>query len=207
MKELNSDQIRFLKEHNIHPKYVFNAEGLSKSEYRIIMKELNKLIAYNVSPCQKGEHTLRTRSGHCCQCNTSTIAYQKRNDSAGIVYIAGTLNGQLIKIGFSKALEVREESLNRTKYAGFNDWKILYALKSEKAGQIETKSNSLLHQYNFSTDYKHDGNWHDSSETYKCAYSKAKEFVEKAYTHIIGNVLIERNSLTKEYEFRNIKRQ
>jgi hypothetical protein len=52
MADLTSDQIRFLKEQNIHPKYVFNAEGLSRSEYRIIMKELNKLIAYNVSPCQ-----------------------------------------------------------------------------------------------------------------------------------------------------------
>ncbi len=206
MIELNSDQIQFLKEHQIHPKYLFNAEGLSKSEYRVYMKELNKLIAYNVSPCQKEGHTLRTRSGHCCQCNTATIAYQKRNDSGGIVYIAGSLSGELIKIGFSKAVEVREESLNRTKYAGFSDWKLLYALKSEKAGQIETKSNSLLHKYSFSTDYNHDGNWHDSSETYKCAYSKAKEFVETAFKLINNNVSIERNSLTKEYEFRNLKR-
>ena len=206
MAGLTSDQIIFLKEQDIHLKYVFDAEGLSKSEYRVIMKELNKQFAYNVSPCRKKGHTLKTRSGHCCQCNTARIGFQKRNDSAGIVYIAGTLTGELIKIGFSKAVEVRAESLIRTKYAGFNDWKILYALKSENAGRIETKSNSLLHDYAFSADYEHDGHWQDSSETYHCAYSKAKQFVEKAYKLENYKVDIEKNSPTKEYEFRNLKK-
>ena len=200
MTGLTSEQIRFLEEQNIHPKYVFNADGLSKSEYRVIMKELNKLVAYNVSPCQKEGHTLRTRSGHCCQCNTATIGFQKRNDSAGILYIAGTLTG------VSKAIEVRAESLNRTKYAGFSDWKILYALKSENAGRIETKSNSLLHKYAFSSDYEHDGHWQDSIETYHCAYSKAKEFVEKAVKSENYKIAIERNSATDKYEFRNLNK-
>ena len=206
MAGLTSDQIRFLKEQKIHPKYVFDAEGLSKSEYRVIMKELNKLVAYNVTPCQKEGHTLRTRSGHCCQCNTATLGFQKRNDSGGIVYIAGTLTGELVKIGFSKAVEVRAESLNRTKYAGFNDWKVLYALKSKNAGRIETKANSLLHEYAFSVDYEHDGHWQDSYETYHCAYSKAKEFVEKAYQSENYEIEIERNSPTEKYEFRNLKK-
>ena len=206
MAGLTSEQIRFLKEQDIHPKYVFNAEGLSKSEYRVIMKELNKLVAYNVSACQKEGHTLRTRSGHCCQCNTKTIAFQKRNDSAGIVYIAGSLTGEVVKIGFSKAVEIRAVSLNRSKYAGFNDWKIIYALKSKDAGRIETKSNSLLREYSYSLDYEHDGHWQDSHETYHCAYSKAKEFVEKAYREEKYKIEIERNSPTNEYEFSNLKK-
>lgn len=206
MAGLTFEQIRFLKEQNIHPKYVFDAEGLSKSEYRVIMKELNKLIAYNVSPCQREGHTLRTRSGHCCQCNTAAIGFQKRNDSAGIVYIAGTLVGEVVKIGFSKAVEVRSESLNRTKYAGFQDWKVLYALRSDNAGRIENKANSLLHQYALSTGYHHDGHWVDSSETYHCAYSKAKEFIERVYLSEGYQVDIERKSSTKEYEFKNLKK-
>lgn len=206
MPGLTGDQIRFLKEQNIHPKYVFDAQGLSKSEYRMIMKELNKLIAYNVTPCQQEGHTLRTRSGHCCQCDTAKIAFMKRNDSAGIVYIAGSLSGQVIKIGFSKAVEVRAESLNRTKYAGFNDWEILYALSSKDAGRIETKSNSLLHKYAYSLDYEHDGHWQDSYETYHCALSKAKEFVKKIYQDENYEIEIERNSVTGKYEFRNLKK-
>ena len=206
MAELTSDQIRFLKEQKIHPKFVFNAQGLSKTDYRVIMKELNKMIAFNVTPCKKEGHTLRTRSGHCCQCDTAKIAFQKRNDSAGIVYIAGSLTGEVVKIGFSKAVEIRTESLNRTKYAGFNDWKILYALKSNDAGKIETKSNSLLHEYAFSLDYEHDGHWQDSHETYHCAYSKAKGFVEKAYKTEKYSIEIELNSPTEKYEFRNLKK-
>jgi hypothetical protein len=206
MKGLTSDQIRFLKEQNIHPKFVFDAEGLSKPEYRLIMKELNMLIAYNVSPCQQEGHTMRTRSGHCCQCNTAAIGFQKRNDSAGIVYIAGTKFGQLIKIGFTKAVEIRSESLNRTKYAGFNDWEILFAIRSENAGRIENKANSLLRSYAYPKDYLHDDHWQNSYETYSCAYSKAKELVEIAYSIEKYQVEIEKNSLTTHYEFRNLKK-
>ena len=206
MADLTSDQIRFLKEQNILPKYVFDAQGFSQSEYRVIMKELNKLIAYNVTPCRQEGHTLRTRTGHCCQCDTAKIEFLRRNDSSGIVYIAGSLIGQVIKIGFSKAVEVRAESLNRTKYAYFNDWKILYALKSMDAGRIETKSNSLLHDYAYLLDYEHDGHWQDSYETYHCSYSKAKEFVEKAYRDENYVVEIELNSTTDKYEFRNLKK-
>ena len=107
---------------------------------------------------------------------------------------------------YMQAVEVREESLNRTKYAGFNDWKILYALKSKNAGRIETKANSLLHEYAFSVDYEHDGHWQDSYETYHCAYSKAKEFVEKAFQSENYEIKIEKNSPTEKYEFRNLKK-
>lgn len=206
MEELTQEQLDFLKAQNIHLKYVFNAKGLSKSDYRVIMKELNKLVAYNVAPCQKDGHTLRTRSGHCCQCNTANIEFQKRNDSAGIVYIAASKLGQLVKIGFSKAVEVRAKSLNTTKYAGFYDWEILYAIKSDNAGRIETKSNSLLREYAFSLNYDHDNHWQDSHETYHCSYSKARQLVEKAIQDLGCKFVIERNVTTDNYEFKNLRR-
>lgn len=204
MAELTNEQIRFLKEQKIDPKFVFNAEGLNRTQYRAIMKDLNKLVAYNTPPCKKEGHTLKTRSGHCCQCNTAVLGFQKRNDSAGIVYIAGSLKSRIIKVGFTKAVEIRSISLNYTKYAGCNDWKILYALNSKSAGKIETKSNSLLHAYASSRDYEHDGHWQDSYETYHCSYSKAKEFVEKAYSINKYEVEIEKNIKTDKYEFKNL---
>lgn len=206
MPDLTPDQIEFLIEQDIPLKYVFDADGFSKREYRPLMKELNKLVAFNVSPCQSKGHTLRTRSGHCCQCNTAALGFLKRNDSAGIVYIAGTLTGELIKIGFSKAVEVRAESLNRTRYAGFLDWKILFALSSKDAGRIENKANSMLRAYAYSADYKHDGHWHDSKETYFCAYSKAKEFLQRAHQSEGFDVHIELDVKTIKYEFRNLRR-
>lgn len=204
MNELTIDQLDFLKNHGIHLKFVFNAYGLSKSEYKSIMKDLNKLIAYNVSPCNSYGHTLRTRSGHCCQCNTAHLAFQKRNDSSGIVYIAGTLKGQLIKVGYSKSVEVRSKSLNTSCYAGFKDWEILYALQSEDAGRIETKANSLLHKYAFILDYEHDGHWQDSYETFSCAFSKAKQFVNEAFSSNSYKVTIIRDVKTNQYEFKNL---
>jgi hypothetical protein len=207
MQRLTKKQTDFLNEHKVHPKFVFNANGMSKSDYRPIMKELNKYIAFNVTPCKKSGHTLRTRSGHCCQCNTAHMEFQKRNDSAGITYIAGTLTGNVIKIGFSKAVEVRSESLNRTNYAGFKDWKILFGLESKNAGRIETKANTLLNDYAFSLDYEHDGHWQDSHETFHCSYSKAKEFVNQVCSENKYEVEIVQNNPTEKYEFRNLKKK
>lgn len=202
---LSKEQLNFLKSHKIPLQLVFNAMGMPKSEYRPIMKELNKLVAFNVTPCKKSGHSLRTRSGHCCQCNTATLAYLKRHDASGIVYVAGSKSGSIMKIGFSKAVEVRAESLNRTKYAGFNDWVILYALKSKNAGIIETKANSLLNKYSLEFDYNHDGAWHDSYETYHCSYSKCKELLLKAAVDHSFDII--RNIESSKYEFQNLVRK
>lgn len=204
MNGLSKTQLSFLKDQNIHLKYVFDAKGLSHSEYKPIMKDLNKFIAFNVTPCKNFGHTLRTRSGHCCQCRTANIAFQKRHDSAGIVYIAGSIKGMVIKVGFSKAVAVRAESLIRTKYAGFNDWKILFALESKDAGKIETKSNSRLHDYIYTFDYEHDGHWQDSFETFHCSFSKAREFVIKTVDENEYSINIIQDSNSNFYEFRNL---
>ncbi|MEX0595006.1 MAG: GIY-YIG nuclease family protein [Candidatus Paceibacterota bacterium] len=206
MEDLTQKQLDFLREHDVHLKYVFNADGMSKSEYRLIMKDLNKYIAFNVTPCRKSGHTLRTRGGHCCQCNTAHLAFQKRNDSAGISYIAGSLSGNIVKIGFTKAVEIRSESLNRTNYAGYDDWKILFALESKNAGRIETKANSLLRSYASSLDYEHDGHLQDTHETYRCSYSRAKEFIKQACIDSNFDYDIVKNSASNKYEFRNLRK-
>lgn len=204
MEGLTIEQLDFLNKHKVHLKFVFNAKGMKQTDYRIIMKELNKEIAYNVTPCSTAGHSLRTRSGHCCQCRTANMAFQKRNDSAGIIYLAGSLKGNVIKVGFTKAVEIRSESLNRTNYAGFNDWKILFAIESKNAGRIETKANSILRDYAYSFDYKHDGLWHDSHETYHCSFSKAKEFIKQACIDYDFKIITDNS--TDKYEFRNLKK-
>jgi hypothetical protein len=80
MKNLTAEQIDFLNSHNISLDKVFDASGFSLSEYKVIMKDQGKQIAYNVAPCQQYGHTLRTRAGHCIQCNPAAIAFIKRND-------------------------------------------------------------------------------------------------------------------------------
>ena len=176
---LTIEQLAFLKKYDVDLKFVFNAQGLSKKEYRPIMKELNKLVAFGVTPCKKSGHTLRTRSGHCCQCQTKHLAFQKRHDSGGVLYIAKSSNGNLIKVGFTHALSVRDESLNRTGYAGFRDWRILYAISSPAAGKIETMTKCSIREHALSQDYFHDGQWRGSSETYKYDSFKTKLVVLK----------------------------
>lgn len=202
--QLSSDQLLFLKKHNIDLNDVFNAKGLAKKDYQFEMSRTGQYIAFNTTPCKEAGHTLRTKSGHCCQCKTSTIAYQKRNQSAGICYVAGSLTGELIKIGYSKAVEVRSKSLNSNRYAGFKHWEILFAVRSNEAGKIENKSNLLLLKYLNSLQYNHDGYFHDSHETFKCPYSKAKETLIRVCEENNFDYTIEVHSTTAKYEFKSL---
>lgn len=201
MDTLTREELAFLKKHKISLDQVFDAYGLSKLEYRKIMKEEGKIVAYNVTPCKKYSHTLRSRSGHCIQCKPARLQYQKRNDFAGIVYIAGTIQGKLIKVGFSDSIEKREESLNRTKYAGCEDWKILAAIRSSYAGQIENEIRPEINQYSHRSNYNHNGQEQESSETYSCAYSKIRLSLYQLIKRQNYDFEIERNLLNDKYEF------
>lgn len=172
---LSQSQLRFLDKHNVPLEKLFDAKGLKKKEYRTKMKELNKAVAFNVVPCRKEGHTLRSRSGHCVQCNTAYLAFQKRNDSKGIVYIAESIRGNIIKVGYSKSFKTRSESLNRTEYAGFSDWIIKFAVESKKAGKIEHKISAVLNQYSQNIEYEHDNHLQRATEIYNCSYHLAKE--------------------------------
>lgn len=172
---LSKSQLRFLDNHNVPLEKLFDAKGLKKKEYRTKMKELNKAVAFNVVPCRKKGHTLRSRSGHCVQCNTAYLAFQKRNDSKGIVYIAESIKGHIIKVGYSKSFKTRSESLNRTEYAGFSDWIIKFAVESKNAGKIEHKISAILNEHSKKIEYEHDNHLQIATEIYDCSFHLAKE--------------------------------
>lgn len=202
MSQFTEIQKEFLQNHNVSLELVFDALGMTKNEYRAKMKVQNKIVAYNVAPCREYGHSLRTRSGHCVQCRPANLAFQKRNDLEGIVYIAGSIIGKIIKVGFSKAIEVRDESLNRTRYAGFPDWQIIFAIRSKSAGQIENKIKSGLKKFTAKINYDHDGHYQESSETFSCSYSKVKS----TFIRIIKKENYEfetiRNDKTLTFEFK-----
>jgi len=168
MKGLSKEQKSYLKKHVVELYQVYDAYGQPNRVYKPIMKELGKVVAYNVTPCKNGSHTLRNRSGHCIQCNSAYLAFQNRSDSPGVEYVAKTEKGHVIKIGFSKSVETRSESLNRTEYGGVNDWKIVGAIKSSKAGQIEHQVNLALAYYSKGLIYDHDGHKQETFETFDC---------------------------------------
>lgn len=204
MNQLNQEQINFLNAQKIDLKFVFNAKGLKKDEYRKLMKDLNKIIAYNVTPCKEKGHTLRTRSGHCCQCDTSKIAFQSRADAKGVTYLAASIKGQIIKIGFTKAVEIRSESLNRTKYANLSDWEILFAIESDFAGRIENLANTYMSKYFYSLDYKHDNHIQESYETFHCSFSKGRQIIFDICKDSQFSYKVLQNSESNRFEFKNL---
>lgn len=205
-KSLSKEQLEFLNKHNVPLEKVYDANGYSKSYYQDIMKRQGKIVAFNVSACKANGHTLRTRSGHCAQCNTIHLEFQKRHDYSGIIYIAGSKDGSILKVGYSKALEIRSKSLIRTKYAGFKDWEIIFGLFSPTAGQIESQIKFKLKKYSRAFNYEHDGKLQDADEIYSCSFAKAKPVLIQICEDYFHNYEIKKDYEGKDYDFKNLKR-
>ena len=101
MAGLKPDQLSFLAAHGIPLGSVFDASGMRTADYQTVMKNLGKAFAYGVTPCNRALHTLRTRAGHCIQCDYSKIAYMLRFDATAFIYVAASTNGNLKKVGSS----------------------------------------------------------------------------------------------------------
>lgn len=198
--ELSEIEKEFLKSHNVQPEQVFNAKGITKSEYRIQMKKNGQIVAFNTTPCNMAGHKLRTRSGHCVMCNSAPLGFQKRNDLPGYVYVAGSKSGQMIKIGFSNNYGNREYLLNIQKYGGFNDWKIILVLYSENGGELELQIQSKLKKYSTSREYFHDNHYQKGTELFCCSILKVIEVIKKL--DLSFEVVVEKKH--SEYRFRNL---
>ncbi|OSZ80394.1 hypothetical protein CAP36_03835 [Chitinophagaceae bacterium IBVUCB2] len=206
MKGLSQEQLEFLKKHNVPLEKVFDAKGFSKSYYYIQMKQQGKVVAFNVTPCKRGNHTLRTRNGHCIQCDTKHLEFQKRNDYSGIIYIAGSKNGKVLKVGYSKGIEIRSESLNRTKYAGLNDWEFIFVIFSSTAGSLEPKIKFKLNEYSRAFNYEHDNKLQDAEEVYSCSINKAKAILIAVCKEYYHDYEIKKDYDGTEYNFRRLKK-
>lgn len=209
MSRLTKEQTEFLKQQDIPEELVFDASGLTKTEYHSIMKEQGKIIAFNVTPCNTGGHSLRTRSGHCIQCDTSKIAFIKRAISIGIVYIAGSIKGEVIKIGYTQNKTVRENSLNRTKYGGYDDWIVLFSTQSFNAAEIEHLCQTSLRRYGVSNKYEHDNHTQETYELFSCSYLKAKSGLNEILSNNSIRTMLTKENILKisQYSFRNLIRK
>lgn len=177
MSAISEDQLAFLDSQGIPLGRVFDATGMRKSEYKAAMKTLDMVLAIGVSPCDKGGHTIRTRHGHCAQCNPAVIAFQNRYSQRGYVYIAGSRTHQLIKIGYALDVLNRMKSLNYFGYGGTNDWLWLHAFDVYNGGRIEHEAQLYLRGARFPTSYKRDGILVDCLETFKYPHEDAEKTI------------------------------
>lgn len=202
---ISEEQLFFLKEHNIPLSKIFDAANQKREVYRKSMKALEKLIAINATPCSKYGHTIRTRNGHCCQCNTASIAYIKRHYADGYVYIVGSQEKKVLKVGSTNNIKNRVNSLNFENYASINDWELILYYKCNNMGLIETEAHNKLQKFQVEKTYIKNGRTQIAYEIFDCNYDVCKiALVNSTKNNIIEKY--EDELLSKKYYFNNIKK-
>lgn len=172
-------EISFLSQHGYAPEDVYDGRFESKPGWQEGAKAAGKILVL-AGPCTKpGRHRLKTRSGHCVQCDPRKIAYQRRESIPGYVYIAGSLKGRLVKIGMAEdSIPQRESKLRAERYGGFGDWVIIYTARVDEAGRIERAARKKLNQYGVTLAYVRDGLPQDASELLQCSFGKARQALD-----------------------------
>lgn len=204
---ISEEQLFFLKEHNIPLSKIFDAANQKREAYRKSMKALEKLIAINATPCSKYGHTIRTRNGHCCQCNTASIAYLKRHYANGYVYIVGSQEKKVLKVGSTNNIQNRVNSLNFENYASINDWELILYYKCNNIGLIETEAHNKLNKFQIEKTYLKNGRTQIAYEIFDCSYDTCKNSLISSIKN--QNDIIEKYEdelLSKKYYFNNTKR-
>lgn len=177
---LSAGQKAFLGEHGIPLSMVFNAKGMPSSRYKPIMKAGEFLVAYGVTPCGRGGHTLRTRYGHCVQCDTKHIAYIRRHSEPGYVYLAHSKSKNMVKIGASIDPNVRESHLNSYAYGGASDWVVIESIFTKNHAKHEHLAHQHLAAHRTSGEYFDRGGWIECNELYSCTIEVAKNAIVAA---------------------------
>jgi hypothetical protein len=165
----NESELKFLADNGLAPGDVIDGRRLSKNEREAQAKALGKALIL-ATPCAKGGHRLRTRSGHCAQCNTAVIRYQARHREAATVYVAYSPREALTKIGVSVDPDTREANINFDQYAGADDWEILFRIDIPEAGMIESKAQSAIAGSKVIKGYMKDRAFmQDAKEAFSCS--------------------------------------
>src|SRR5262249_37830046 len=110
------------------------------------------------------------------------IAYQNRYHRRGFVYIAGSLQHRLIKIGTAVDCRQREENLRRQRYGGISDWTILFYVEVENAGKLEQAALQAMHHSRFVRRFDKDGFQVDAGEILDCSFTEAINAIGRLVT-------------------------
>lgn len=154
--------------------------GPTKGAYRAVMSSLELWVAYNVTPCGKSGHSLRDRAGNCVVCKTANLAYMRRHDEDGEVYVAESASRGWVKVGTGKIASERVCNLSNYPYAGCHDWELTYFAKCRKAGSVELQIHRALAHFSTRATYYSHGRETECLELFSCASKKAIAAVKEA---------------------------
>lgn len=199
--KFNPDELDFLKRLGIRHEEVHDGRNQSQAHRRIEAERLGKILVLG-PPCQAAQHRLRTRAGHCVQCDPKKLAYQRRHTSPGFVYIAGSKSGKVLKIGTANDIDQRHRQLCAERYGELGDWVVLFHMKVDEGGRIEQAALSQLKKFITVRNYTKDGTVQKAAEILRCGFASTLMAVSDA----IGDN--ERSELWmspvwKEYDFKN----
>lgn len=166
MAELSKENLDFIFKHKILLEEVFNATGWKAKDYKEFMKENGYLVAYGVTRCSNGGHDLRTRYGHCVICDPAKIAYVKRKNSSGYVYIAVSLENKLLKVGCAKDYKKRILALNSQHYGNISDWQLVGYSYQDKMGEVEHNIQLQFQDYQVKRPFNKDNKSIEASEIF-----------------------------------------
>jgi hypothetical protein len=201
---LSREELAFLKSQNLTADDVYDGRDQFASTWKARARALNRTLVLG-APCQKAGHRLRTRSGHCAQCDTSKISYQRRYHSPGYIYIAGSRSAQLIKIGTAIDIDQRLRNLRNQEYGGIQDWVMLFTAQVKNAGEIEQNALRRLKHCQVIRTYDKDGLSQDAAELLRTSFSNTFRAIQAA----IGSSSAAeqwRSPKSKEYEFKHFAR-
>ncbi|WP_421405095.1 hypothetical protein [Agrobacterium fabrum] len=114
---LTQDELEFLRTQGLSATDVYDGRGQSSAAWKAGVRSAGKTVVLG-SPCSSKGHRLRTRSGHCAQCDTAKLSYQKRHNTEGYIYIAGSKAARLLKVGTCVDIEQRRRNLRNQMYGG-----------------------------------------------------------------------------------------
>lgn len=183
-KLLTKEEKQFIKQHGLALSEIYDARGQTSTVYHDRAKELGCLWVIN--SCYKG-HRLKTRSGHCIECDPKRIVYQRRYSESGILYIA--IAGDHCKVGITEnnfndsyeSIYHRSVTLNMDDgYGNISGWKIVKFWEVKNAGRIENEVHQLLAKYKEDdVEYWYSGEWRTAKELFKCSQKTAETAVKK----------------------------
>jgi hypothetical protein len=175
--KITKEQKSFLMKQNISIDEVFDARGLSLSEYNALMSDTKYLVAFGVTPCFKAGHIIRNRAGKCVMCYPASLAFEKRFTNEGDLYVMYSQSSKLVKVGCANDAYKRCVSLNKRAYGGIKDWVVKHSIRIANVGYAENYAHQMLNKYHYPIEHE-SGNSNVASEIFKCSIKKAIEVVE-----------------------------
>lgn len=202
MPDLSPEQRTFLAAHAIPLSLVFDASGMTRGRYQELMAQQGKQFAFGTGICNRLHRSIRSRTGHCMQCNPARIAFVLGEDAPANVYIAGSKLARLLKVGRSSDLNSRLRNLNVERWANRGDWLLLAFAHTKRAGRVERLVHGRLSSWGASCDYVQGGIWHHSHEVFRCDFADAKDALEAALSADVEIVLPNAPETSEAYNFR-----